>query len=92
MFNTVTPDIILRAIREGLMLVVLVSAPPRLASLTLGFVVGILQATTQIHDQTLAFVPKLFVVALVMLAIGPLLGAQVLRFAQTLLLAIPTIR
>jgi len=82
----------LRADREGLMLVLLVSAPPLLASLAVGFVVSILQAATQIHDQTLAFVPKLVAVALVLLAMGPLLGAQVLRFTQALLLAIPTIR
>ncbi len=92
MFSSGAPDVILRAVREGLMLVLLVSAPPLLASLAVGLVVGILEAATQIHDQTLAFVPKLVAVALVLLAMGPLLGAQVLRFAQALLLAIPTIR
>jgi flagellar biosynthetic protein FliQ len=60
--------------------------------LAVGLVVGILQTATQIHDQTLSFVPKLVAVVLVLLAMGPLLGAQVLRFAQALLLAIPTIR
>jgi flagellar biosynthetic protein FliQ len=92
MFSSGAPDVILRAVREGLMLVLLVSAPPLLASLAVGLVVGILQTATQIHDQTLSFVPKLVAVVLVLLAMGPLLGAQVLRFAQALLLAIPTIR
>jgi flagellar biosynthetic protein FliQ len=85
-------DLVLRAVREGLLLVILVSAPPLLASLVVGLIVGVLQAATQIQDQTLVFVPKLLVVALVLLAIGPLLGAQVLRFAQALFLAIPSIR
>jgi flagellar biosynthetic protein FliQ len=92
MFSSGAPDVVMRAIREGLVLVVLVSAPPLLASLAVGFVVSVLQAATQIHDQTLAFVPKLVAVALVLFVAGPLLGAQVLRFAQALLLAIPTIR
>ena len=85
-------DLILRAVREGLLLAILVSAPPLLASLVCGFVVGIVQAATQIQDQTLAFVPKLVVVALTLLALGPVLGGQLVRFAQALLLAFPAIR
>jgi flagellar biosynthesis protein FliQ len=82
----------LRAVREGLLLVLLVSAPPLLASLMVGAVVGLFQAATQIHDQTLVFVPKLIVVVLVLVALGPVLGAQLVRFTQALLLAIPGIR
>jgi flagellar biosynthesis protein FliQ len=85
-------DIVLRAVREGLLLVLLVSAPALLASLIVGFLVSVVQAATQIQDPTIAFVPKLVAVFLVLLASGPLLGAQVVRFAQALLLAIPMIR
>lgn len=85
-------ELVLRAVREGLLLAVLLSAPPLLASLLVGFLVGIVQAATQIHDQTLAFVPKLVVVALTLLALGPVLGAQLVRFTQALLLAFPAIR
>ena len=85
-------DLILRAVREGLVLVLLVSAPPLLASLAVGVVVGMVQAATQIHDQTLVFVPRLVAVALVLLALGPVLGAQIVRFTQALLLAIPALR
>jgi flagellar biosynthetic protein FliQ len=87
-----TLDLVLRAVREGLLLVLLVSAPPLLASLAVGLIVGVLQAATQIQDQTLVFVPKLVAVVLVLVAVGPLLGAQLLRFTQALLLAIPAIR
>lgn len=83
---------ILRVVREGLLLAILVSAPPLLASLAVGFIVSVLQAATQVHEHTLVFVPKLVAVTLVLIAMGPLLGAQVLRFTQALLLAIPTIR
>lgn len=71
---------------------ILVSAPPLLASLLVGFVVGIVQAATQIQDQTLAFVPKLLVVSLTLLALGPVLGTQLVRFTQALLLVFPTLR
>jgi len=46
---------------------------------------------TQIQEMTLVFVPKLLAVTLVLIAMGPLLGAQVLRFTQALLLAVPSI-
>jgi flagellar biosynthetic protein FliQ len=83
--------LILRAVREGLVLVLLLSAPPLVASMITGFVVGLFQAATQIQDQTLAFVPKLVVVMLVLVAMGPLLGASLVRFSQALFLAIPAI-
>jgi len=85
-------DLVLRAVREGLLLAILVSAPPLLASLLVGFVIGIVQAATQIQDQTLAFVPKLVVVSLTLLAFGPMLGGQLVRFAQALLLVFPALR
>ena len=85
-------SLVLRSVREGLVLVLLLSGPPLIASMAIGFVVGVFQAATQIQDQTLAFVPKLVVVMLVVVAMGPVLGAQLVRFTQALLLAIPAVR
>jgi flagellar biosynthetic protein FliQ len=85
-------DLVLRAIREGLLLVLLLSGPPLIASIVVGFVIGLLQAATQIQDQTLAFVPKLVVVMGVLAAMGPVLGASLVRFTQALFLAIASIR
>jgi flagellar biosynthesis protein FliQ len=85
-------DVALRAIREGLLLVLLVSAPPLLASMVVGLIVGALQAATQIHDQALSIVPKLVAVVVVLLLLSPMLAGQVLRFSQVLLAAIGSIR
>ena len=60
--------------------------------LLVGLGVGIVQAATQIKDQTLAFVPKLVVVAVTLLALGPVLGTQLVRFTHALLLVFPTLR
>jgi flagellar biosynthetic protein FliQ len=84
--------LVLRATREGLLLVLLLSAPPLLASMAVGLVVGVVQAATQIQDQTLGFVPKLVIVMLVLAAMGPVLGAQLVRFTEALLLSIPQVR
>jgi len=90
--TTSATTLVLNAIREGLVLVLLLSGPPLIASLLVGFVVGLFQAATQIQDQALAFVPKLVVVMLVLVAMGPVLGAALVRFTQALLLAIPSVR
>ncbi len=84
--------LVLRAVREGLILVLLLSGPPLAASLVTGFVIGLLQAATQIQDATLAFVPKLVVVLLVLAAMGPVLGAALVRFSQALFLAVGAVR
>ncbi len=48
----------------------LVAAPVLLASLAVGLVVGIIQAATSVNEQTLTFVPKLAVIALVLVVLG----------------------
>ncbi|GHC91567.1 flagellar biosynthetic protein FliQ [Novosphingobium pokkalii] len=48
----------------------LVAAPVLLASLAVGLVVGIIQAATSVNEQTLTFVPKLAVTALIMVLLG----------------------
>lgn len=48
----------------------LVAAPVLLASLAVGLVVGVIQAATSVNEQTLTFVPKLAVIALVLVLLG----------------------
>jgi len=89
MLNT---DYILQVVREGLYLVLLVSLPPVLASLVVGLLVSLIQATTQIQDQTLTFVPKLVAVLAALAVAGPWIGAQLVRFTQLVLHGIPLLR
>ncbi len=74
---------------ETLYLVLLVSAPALLVSLAVGFGVGLLQAVTQVQEQTLSFVPKLVAVGLVLALGGGWMGGQLLRFTEVLWSAIP---
>lgn len=46
------------------------AAPMLITSLIIGLVVAVFQAATQIHEQTLTFLPKLLVIALVLLVLG----------------------
>jgi flagellar biosynthesis protein FliQ len=90
--TTTSRELMLQVAREGIFLALLVSAPPVLASWLAGLVVGVFQAVTQIQETSIAFVPKLVAVVLTLLAVAPALGAEVLRFAEALLLAFPHLR
>ncbi len=76
---------------ETLYLVLLVSAPALVVSLLVGLVIGLLQAVTQVQEQTLSFVPKLVAVGLVLAVGGGWLGGELLRFTDTLWRAIPVL-
>jgi flagellar biosynthetic protein FliQ len=60
----------------------LVAAPVLLASLAVGLVVGIIQAATSVNEQTLTFVPKLGVIALVLVVLGASMFALVGEFTE----------
>ncbi len=66
--------------QEALFLVLVVSAPPVLTSLLVGFIIALFQATTQIQEQTLTFAPKVVIVFGVLALTGPWIGSQLLRF------------
>ena len=83
---------IIRILREGLLLVLLISAGPMLASLVVGLVVSILQATTQIQEQTLSYVPKLIAVFATIGVLGPWMLMQALQFARTIFNSIALVR
>ena len=85
-------DLILRVVREGLLLVLLLSAPPLLASLVVGLLVSVVQAATQVQEATLGFVPKLITVFAVLAATAPWIGAQLVRFGQAVLALLPALR
>ncbi len=70
--------------KQGLYLVLILSAPPILAALVVGLIVSILQATTQVQEQTLTFVPKLVAIILVLAVLGPLGVVKIIEFTRTL--------
>lgn len=69
----------------------LVAAPVLLAALAVGLFVGILQAATSVNEQTLTFVPKLAVTALVLVLFGGAMLGLVADFAEQIFAAIADI-
>lgn len=69
---------------QALLLILILSGPPILISTMLGLFVAVFQAATQIQEQTLSFMVKLFAVILTLLFMGGWLGAQIFQFANTI--------
>lgn len=66
---------------QGLLLILILSAPPILISMVFGIIVAIFQAATQIQEQTLSFTIKLVAVTLTLMFMGSWLGGQIMSFA-----------
>ena len=83
-----TQDVLLVLGREALLLMVLASLPPIGASLVVGFLMSLFQATTQLQENTLSVVPKLCAAVLALVLAGPWISGQLTRFTHRLLMAI----
>ena len=77
-------DACIRILREGMVLILLLSAAPLGAALAVGFVVNIFQEMTQLKEQTISQVPKLVAVLAVLAIAAPWMLAQLLRFTRLL--------
>lgn len=69
----------------------LVAAPVLLSSLAVGLVIGLVQAATSVNEQTLTFVPKLAITALVLVMFGASMMALVGDFTQDIFAQIAAI-
>ncbi|GGF10943.1 flagellar biosynthetic protein FliQ [Halobacillus andaensis] len=65
-----TSELVLSFAKEGIYTVLLVSGPLLILALAVGLLVSIFQATTQIQEQTLAFIPKIVAVLVGMVFFG----------------------
>ena len=80
---------VLDIIRNSVYNMLLISAPILLASLIVGLLISILQATTQIQEQTLTFVPKIVAIFLTLVFLGPWILKKLMDFTTYLFNLIP---
>ena len=69
---------------QALLLILILSGPPIIISMLIGLFIAILQAATQVQEQTLSFTVKLVAVIFTLLLLGGWLGGQILQFATTI--------
>jgi flagellar biosynthetic protein FliQ len=82
-------NVVMGIANEAVLTVLLISAPVLGAALLVGLLISILQATTQIQEMTLVFVPKIVVVLLVVVIFGPWMLNILTDFTQSLYTSIP---
>jgi flagellar biosynthesis protein FliQ len=75
-----TPETVITIAEEGIWTVLLICGPLLILALVIGLIVSIFQATTQIQEQTLAFVPKIVAVLLGMIFFGPWMLSRLLSY------------
>jgi flagellar biosynthetic protein FliQ len=64
-------------IREGMIVLIKISAPPLLGGMAIGLIVSLFQALTQIQEMTLTFVPKVLVVFIILVLFMPFMLHEV---------------
>lgn len=77
--------------KQALYLALILTGPPVLVAMLVGLVISILQATTQIQEQTLTFVPKLVAITITIAFTGPWIMAQLIQFSTQLFEHLPDI-
>ena len=81
----------LMIMQQSISLTAKLLAPLLLLSSLVGILVGLFQTLTQINEMTLTFIPKLVVVGLVLLLLGPWMLHMVMDYSRELILGIPAI-
>lgn len=75
-------NILFSLVDRTLWIAALVAAPVLLSSLGVGVMIGLVQAATSVNEQTLTFVPKLGIIALVLVLFGASMMTLIGDFAQ----------
>lgn len=84
-----TDSFVVQIVREALMLVLIISVPILGVGMIVGLAISVLQAATQIQEQSLSFVPKLLVVFIVLIILAPWILNVLVGFTNELYAKIP---
>ncbi|SCZ77773.1 flagellar biosynthesis protein FliQ [Acidaminobacter hydrogenoformans] len=84
--------LVLDVFNTALMTILKVSLPVLTVSLVVGLVISVLQATTQIQEQTLSFVPKLAAVFLSLVVFGSFMLSTLVSFTQWILAIVAEVK
>jgi len=79
-----SPNEAINQLTQSMMLVMLLSMPPILVASVVGIIVSLLQALTQVQEQTLSFAIKLIAVSLTIAALAGGLGSEMMAFTLRL--------
>lgn len=86
-----TDSFVIQTVREALIMVLIIATPILVGGMLVGLVISILQAATQIQEQSLAFVPKLVVVLLTLIVLAPWITNVLVGYTAELYSKIPAV-
>lgn len=86
-----TEDFIVNLFREAFYTLMIISGPTLLVSLIVGLVISVFQAATSIQEITLTFVPKMIVMAVVIVLTLPWILEVMISFTTNLFMQIPSL-
>lgn len=84
-----TPEFAIEILKTMMLQAATLAAPMLLAGMTIGLAVSIFQSVTSIHEQTLAFVPKVLGVVAVLVVLLPWMMRSLIGFTRSLIEKIP---
>ena len=76
--------------RDAMILVMLISAPVLLIGMIVGLVISLIQAVTQLQEQTLVFVPKMIAMAVAAVIVLPWMTNKIMEFTYAMFIFKPT--
>jgi flagellar biosynthesis protein FliQ len=82
---------VLTILQQAMLTVAELSGPILITALVVGVIISLIQAVTQINEQTLSFVPKIIVIALVLVFAGPWMLQTLLGYTARLFASLPTL-
>jgi flagellar biosynthetic protein FliQ len=82
-------DMAIQISRDALSMVMLISAPMLGLGLLVGLLVSVFQATTQIQEQTLAFIPKIIAIFVAILVFGPWMLSLMVDYTREIFTNLP---
>ncbi|MBE6906542.1 flagellar biosynthesis protein FliQ [Marasmitruncus massiliensis] len=82
---------VLGVFQEAMLVAIKLASPLLVVSIVVGLIIAIFQAATQIHEQTLTFVPKILVIALMLIGLGSWMIAILTDFVNQLFTMMATI-
>jgi flagellar biosynthetic protein FliQ len=83
--------LVIELVFQALWMALFLSGPILLGLLIVGLIISILQAATQLNETTVAFVPKIIVLAVIILMAGPSLLGLFSDYVREIILRIPSL-
>lgn len=70
--------------RQAVMMILIISGPILMLGLVVGLIISLVQAVTQLHEQSLVFVPKTLAMAAAVIVLSPWMARRMLEYSAEL--------